>query len=70
MEELDYYTQYAHEVIAKGYISGGITELKRRYPQAYASMEEKLEKNWNKNGIDTYCNNFINGLKAVSHWKG
>lgn len=69
MDSVDYYSQYAHEIIAKGYVCGGITALKKEYPEAYASMEEKLEKNFNKKGIDKYCKNFINGLKAVGKWK-
>lgn len=69
MDTLEYYSEYAHKKIAEGYASGGITALKEKYPQAYRTMEKKLEKNWNKKAIDTYCKDFINGLKAVGFWQ-
>ena len=69
MEIVDYYTTHAHEIISQGYIKGGIAALKDKYPDAYREMEEKLEKNYTKEGVDTYCRNFIRGLKAVNAWK-
>ena len=66
---IDYYSKYAHEIIAEGYVNGGIEALKEKFPKGYQDMENKLKKNFVKKEIDLYCKNMIAGLKAVNKWK-
>ena len=62
------YSVDAVKVIKKGYVSGGLMKLKKEFPEAYRDMEIKLERNWNKKGVDNYVNDLIGGLKAVGAW--
>ena len=66
---IDYYSKYAHEIIAEGYVKGGIEALKEKFPKGYRDMEDKLKANFVKKEIDLYCKNMVNGLKAVGFWK-
>jgi hypothetical protein len=59
------YSVDAVKVISKGYVSGGLMKLKKEFPEAYRDMEIKLERNWNKKGVDNYVNDLVGGLKAV-----
>ena len=66
---VDYYSKYAHAIIAEGYVKGGIEALKEKFPKGYQDMENKLKANFVKKEIDIYCKNMVAGLKAVGFWK-
>ena len=66
---IDYYSKYAHAIIAEGYVKGGIEALKEKFPEKYQDMEDKLKKNFVKKEIDLYCKNMVAGLKAVGKLK-
>ena len=69
MDEVDrMYSVDAVKVISKGYVQGGLMKLKKEFPRAYRDMEIKLERNWNKKGVDNYVNDIIGGLKAVGRY--
>ena len=67
-EVSEMYSVGAVKVISKGYVSGGLMKLKKEFPEAYRDMEIKLERNWNRKGVDNYVNDLIGGLKAVGKW--
>lgn len=64
----EYYSKEAVREISKGYVKGGIIKLKTAYPAEYDKMEKKLERNFNREGVDRYVEDLIAGLKEVGAW--
>lgn len=64
----EYYSKEAVREISKGYVKGGIFKLKATYPVEYDKMEKKLERNFNREGVDKYVEDLIAGLKEVGAW--
>ncbi|MCK5615513.1 hypothetical protein KAR91_77330 [Candidatus Pacearchaeota archaeon] len=69
VEISEYYATEAVKEISKGYIKGGLTALKKEFPDAYSKMEKKLERNFTKSGVDKYVEDLIRGLEAVNSWR-
>jgi len=64
-----YYAIEAVKEISKGYVKGGLAALKGEFPEAYDKMEKKLERNFNRDGVDKYVKDLIFGLKKISMWR-
>jgi hypothetical protein len=65
----EYYAVEAVKEISKGYIAGGLGALKKEFPEAYGKMEKKLERNFNREGVDRYVKDLIFGLKKIGMYK-
>ena len=65
----EYYAIEAVKEISKGYINGGLAQLKSEFPEAYDKMEKKLERNFSREGVDRYVKDLIFGLKKIDYWK-
>lgn len=68
MEISEYYAIEAVKDISKGYVKGGLAKLKETYPEAYEAMENKLTKNFNRDGVDKYVEDLIFGLDKIGYW--
>jgi hypothetical protein len=64
-----YYAVEAVKEISKGYVSGGLGALKKEFPEAYDKMEKKLERNFNREGVDRYVKDLIFGLDKIGMWR-
>jgi len=64
-----YYAVEAVKEISKGYVPGGLGVLKKEFPEAYDKMEKKLERNFNREGVDRYVKDLVFGLKKINHWR-
>lgn len=62
------YSKYTAERISAGYVRGGYAKLKESYPKRFAAMEQDLEDNFTKKGLDTYRERMIKGLRAIGHY--
>lgn len=65
----EYYAIDAVKEISKGYVQGGLAELKKEFPENYNAMEKKLERNFTRDGVDKYVKDLIFGLKKINHWR-
>jgi hypothetical protein len=65
----EYYAVEAVNEISKGYIAGGLGALKKEFPEAYDKMEKKLERNFNREGVDRYVKDLIFGLQKINYWR-
>jgi hypothetical protein len=64
-----YYAVEAVKEIGKGYVAGGLGALKKEFPEAYDKMEKKLERNFNREGVDRYVKDLIFGLNKIGMWR-
>ena len=64
----EYYAKEAVKEISKGYVKGGLAALKETFPENYNAMEKKLERNFNRDGVDKYVKDLIFGLEKIGYW--
>ncbi len=65
----EYYAIEAVKEISKGYVNDGLSVLKTEFPEAYDKMEKKLERNFNRDGVDKYVKDLIFGLQKINYWR-
>ena len=62
------YSKVIAEQISDGYVPGGYQKLKEAYPKRFDAMEKDLEGNFTKEGLRTYRDRMIKGLKSIGHY--
>lgn len=68
MNELSKYFCKTAQTLSEGMKEGAYGKLKEAYPEYFKEINDKLDNNFTKEGIDEYRETYIRGFKKVGVW--